>query len=112
MKRRGHSFRLTGVTVCGLMLGTLALSTPADAKGLLLTAIRDPDPVLFLEPQRLYRMERSEVPDGDHTVPFGQSRVARAGSDVTLVAWSAAVELCERAAGFWAEAMAEIVFSK
>lgn len=73
-------------------------STPADAKGLLLTAIRDPDPVLFLEPQRLYRTERSEVPDGDYTVPFGECRVARAGSDITLVAWSAAVELCQRAA--------------
>ncbi|MGH9807929.1 MAG: alpha-ketoacid dehydrogenase subunit beta, partial [Terriglobia bacterium] len=73
-------------------------STPYDAKGLLLSAIRDPDPVLFLEPQRLYRKYRSEVPDEDYTVPFGLSRIAREGTDVTLVAWSAAVELCERAA--------------
>ena len=73
-------------------------STPADAKGLLLQAIRDPDPVLFLEPQRLYRKGRAEVPEGDHTVPFGEARLAREGTDVTLVAWSAAVELCERAA--------------
>lgn len=73
-------------------------STPADARGMLLTAIRDPDPVLFLEPQRLYRRGREEVPEGDHPVPFGRSRIAREGSDVTLIAWSAAVELCQRAA--------------
>jgi pyruvate dehydrogenase E1 component beta subunit len=73
-------------------------ATPYDAKGMLLEAIRDPDPVLFLEPQRLYRRGREEVPDGDYTVPFGKARIARPGSDVTLVAWSAAVELCERAA--------------
>lgn len=73
-------------------------STPADARGMLLTAIRDPDPVLFLEPQRLYRRGREEVPEGDHTVPFGKARLAREGSDVTLIAWSGAVELCTRAA--------------
>ncbi len=73
-------------------------STPYDTKGMLLEAIRDPDPVLFLEPQRLYRKGREEVPDGDYTVPFGRVRLAREGGDVTLVAWSAAVELCLRAA--------------
>lgn len=73
-------------------------STPADAKGMLLEAIRDPDPVVYLEPQRLYRHRREEVPDGDFTVPFGKLRVAREGEQVTLIAWSAAVELCERAA--------------
>src|SRR5438309_4759676 len=73
-------------------------SNPYDAKGLLLEAIRDPDPVLFLEPQRLYRKGRSEVPEGDYTVPLGKARLVRKGEDVVLVAWSAAVELCERAA--------------
>ncbi|HXM55726.1 MAG TPA: alpha-ketoacid dehydrogenase subunit beta [Candidatus Dormibacteraeota bacterium] len=73
-------------------------ATPVDARGMLLEAIRDPDPVLFLEPQRLYRKGREEVPSDGSTVPFGRARVAREGSDVTLVAWSAAVELCERAA--------------
>jgi pyruvate dehydrogenase E1 component subunit beta len=73
-------------------------SNPYDAKGLLLEAIRDPDPVLFCEPDRLYRLGRSEVPEGDYTVPFGRARLARQGDDVTLVAWSAAVELCLRAA--------------
>jgi pyruvate dehydrogenase E1 component beta subunit len=69
-----------------------------DAKGLLLEAIRDPDPVLFCEPLRGYRLVKDDVPDEDYTVPFGQARVIRDGSDVTLIAWSAAVQLCERAA--------------
>jgi pyruvate dehydrogenase E1 component beta subunit len=73
-------------------------SNPYDAKGLLLQAIRDPDPVLFLEPQRLYRSERVEVPEEDYQVPFGRSRLVREGTDVMLVAWSAAVELSLRAA--------------
>jgi len=71
---------------------------PDDAKGLLLEAIRDPDPVLYLEPQRLYRSIRGPVPAGDHTVPFGSSRLVRDGKDVVLVAWSAAVHLCLAAA--------------
>jgi pyruvate dehydrogenase E1 component beta subunit len=73
-------------------------SNPYDAKGLLLEAIRDPDPVLYCEPDRLYRLGRMEVPDGDYTVPFGKAAVVREGDDITLVAWSAAVELCMRAA--------------
>ena len=78
-------------------------SNPYDAKGLLLEAIRDPDPVLYCEPDRLYRTGRAEVPDGDYTVPFGKAAVVREGDDVTLVAWSAAVELCVRAANKVAE---------
>ena len=73
-------------------------SNPYDAKGLLIEAIRDPDPVLFCEPDRLYRATRMDVPDGQYTVPFGKAVVAREGDHVTLVAWSAAVELCMRAA--------------
>jgi pyruvate dehydrogenase E1 component beta subunit len=73
-------------------------SNPYDAKGLLIEAIRDPDPVLFIEPERLYRKGRSEVPDDAYTVSFGKVRVVRPGQDVTLIGWSAAVELCEEAA--------------
>lgn len=73
-------------------------STPYDAKGMLIEAIRDPDPVLFMEPQRLYRLGRQEVPADSYAVPFGKVRVAREGSDVSLIAWSGAVELCLRAA--------------
>ncbi len=78
-------------------------ANPYDAKGLLLEAIRDPDPVLFCEPLRGYRLVKGEVPDGDYTVPFGQSRITREGDDVTLVAWSAAVQLAEQAAERLAE---------
>jgi len=73
-------------------------STPADAKGLLAAAIRDPDPVVILEPKVLYRSPRGEVPEGDHVVPLGQARVAREGTDVTLVAYGAMVQTCLAAA--------------
>jgi pyruvate/2-oxoglutarate/acetoin dehydrogenase E1 component len=73
-------------------------SPPADAKGLLAAAIRDPDPVVVLEPKLIYRSERSEVPEGEHVVPLGRARLAREGDDVTLVAYGAMVPLCERAA--------------
>jgi pyruvate dehydrogenase E1 component beta subunit len=79
-------------------LKIVAPSNPADASGLLMASIRDPDPVLFLEPLRGYRLIRGEVPDGDVTVPLGKARVAREGSDVTVVAWSAAVEIAMQAA--------------
>jgi pyruvate/2-oxoglutarate/acetoin dehydrogenase E1 component len=85
-------------------------STPADAKGLLAAAIRDPDPVVVLEPKLIYRTERSEVPDGEHVVPLGKARVAREGDDVTLVAYGAMVPLCERAAdALDGEASAEVL---
>jgi pyruvate dehydrogenase E1 component beta subunit len=73
-------------------------STPADAKGLLAAAIRDPDPVVVLEPKLIYRGEKEDVPEGEHIVPLGEARVAREGSDVTLVAYGAMVPLAERAA--------------
>ncbi|MGI0070516.1 MAG: alpha-ketoacid dehydrogenase subunit beta [Thermoplasmata archaeon] len=66
-------------------------STPADAKGLLLTAIHDEDPVIFLEPKRIYRAVTGEVPDGDHRVPFGKARLVREGADVSLFAYGAMV---------------------
>jgi pyruvate dehydrogenase E1 component beta subunit len=78
-------------------------SNPYDAKGLLLEAIRDPDPVLYCEPDRLYRLGRVDVPDGDYTVPLGKAAVIREGDDITLVAWSAAAEVCIRAADQLAE---------
>jgi pyruvate dehydrogenase E1 component beta subunit len=68
-------------------------STPADAKGLLSAAIRDPDPVVVLEPKRLYRVARGDVPDGDWVVPLGQAAVAERGDDVTLIAYGAMVAL-------------------
>src|SRR3954463_3843812 len=73
-------------------------STPADAKGLLAAAIRDPDPVVVLEPKLVYRTARGEGPEGEHIVPLGKMRVAREGTDVTLVAYGAMVPVAERAA--------------
>jgi pyruvate dehydrogenase E1 component beta subunit len=73
-------------------------STAHDAKGLLLAAIRDPDPVLYLEPLRGYRLVRDEVPEGDYVVDLGAARIARSGEHVTLVAWSSAVHICLDAA--------------
>jgi 2-oxoisovalerate dehydrogenase E1 component beta subunit len=68
-------------------LKVLAPSTPADAKGLLLAAIRDPDPVLFLEHKRTYRLIRGEVPENDGAVPIGKAAIARPGTDVTIVSY-------------------------
>src|SRR3954449_364612 len=73
-------------------------SNPADAKGLLTAAIRDPDPVVVLEPKLVYRSERSDVPEGEYIVPLGKARLAHEGEDVTLVAYGAMVPLCERVA--------------
>jgi pyruvate dehydrogenase E1 component beta subunit len=64
-------------------------SNPIDAKGLLLAAIRDPDPVLFFEPKRIYRAARGEVPEGDVTMSLGKAAIAREGEHVTVVAWGA-----------------------
>jgi pyruvate dehydrogenase E1 component beta subunit len=66
-------------------------STPYEAKGLLLSSIRDPDPVIFMEPKRIYRAIREEVPDGDNAIPLGKARLVQEGKDVTVVAWGAMV---------------------
>ncbi|MBV9945718.1 MAG: alpha-ketoacid dehydrogenase subunit beta [Myxococcales bacterium] len=64
-------------------------SNPYDAKGLLLSAIRDPDPVLFFEPKRIYRAAKGEVPEGDYLIPLGSAARVREGKDVTVLAWGA-----------------------
>ena len=73
-------------------------STPADAKGLLSSAIRGEDPVIFLEPKALYRTVKGEVPEGEHLVPLGVGRIVRPGADVTLIAWGAMIPVAEKAA--------------
>ncbi len=72
-------------------------STPLEAKGLLTSAIRDPDPVIFLEPTRSYRMLKEEVPDGEYLVPLGKARTVQEGDDVTVVGWGAMIPLIQRA---------------
>jgi pyruvate dehydrogenase E1 component beta subunit len=77
----------------------VAPATPAAAKGLLLAAIEDPDPVIFLEPIRAYRATKEEVPAGRYTIPIGVAAVVRDGTDVTLVAYGAMLRDALRAAG-------------
>jgi len=73
-------------------------SDPYDAKGLLLSSIRDPDPVMFLEPKRLYRLGRMEVPEDPFTVDVGKAKVVREGSDLTLVGWGSMMPKLKKAA--------------
>lgn len=68
--------------------------TPVDAKGLLTSAIRDPDPVVFFEPKRVYRSFREEVPEGEYTIPIGQAKVVSEGTDLTVITWGASVFEC------------------
>lgn len=72
-------------------------STPYDAKGLLLAAIRDPDPVVFLEPKRIYRAFKQEVPETDYTIPIGKAKVVKEGNDLTVVSWGAYVRDTQKA---------------
>jgi pyruvate/2-oxoglutarate/acetoin dehydrogenase E1 component len=79
-------------------LKVVAPATAADAKGLLVSAIRDPNPVCFLEHKGLYRNVRDEVPGGEHVVPLGEARVAREGSEVSVIAYGSSVHLALQAA--------------
>ena len=79
-------------------LKVVAPATAEDAKGLLVSAIRDPNPVCFMEHKGLYRHVRGEVPEGEHTTPIGSARVAREGSELTVVAYGSSVHLALQAA--------------
>ncbi len=78
-------------------------ATPADAKGLLTAAIRDPNPVIFLEQKYLYRRLKGEVPEGEHVVPLGVARIARAGTDATVIAYGTMAHKAELAAQLLAD---------
>jgi pyruvate/2-oxoglutarate/acetoin dehydrogenase E1 component len=73
-------------------------ATPADAKGLLIEAIQDPNPVLYFEHKHLYRRIKDEVPDERYTVPFGEARVHREGDDLSVITWGAMVYTADEAA--------------
>ena len=79
-------------------LKVVAPSNPYDAKGLLLAAMRQNDPVIFMEPKRIYRAARGEVPEGEYTIDLGKAAVVREGTQVTVLAWSAMVPIAEEAA--------------
>ncbi len=72
-------------------------STPLEAKGLLTASIRDPDPVIFLEPTRSYRMLKEEVPDGEYLLPIGKARVVQEGKDITIIGWGAMMVQIQKA---------------
>jgi pyruvate/2-oxoglutarate/acetoin dehydrogenase E1 component len=78
-------------------LKVVAPATAADAKGLLTSAIRDPNPVVFLEHKHLYRRVKGEVPEGEHSVPIGEARIAREGEEMTIIAYGSSVPLAEQA---------------
>src|SRR5699024_2658226 len=85
-------------------LKTVMVSTPRDAAGLLRSAVRDDDPVIFFEPKRLYRAFREDVPnDPDFSIPIGRAAVRREGSDITLVSYGASMQETQQAAGLMAE---------
>ena len=84
-------------------------ATPEDAKGLLIAAIEDPNPVLFFEHKHLYRRIKGEVPEERYTVPIGKARIHREGEEVTLVTWGAMVYTAEEAAAQLPDSSIEIV---
>jgi pyruvate dehydrogenase E1 component beta subunit len=79
-------------------LKVVAPSNPYDAKGLLLSCLRQNDPVLFMEPKRIYRASKADVPEDDYTLELGKAAVLREGSQVTVIAWSGMVSIAEEAA--------------
>lgn len=72
-------------------------STPYDAKGLLIAAVRDPDPVLFLEPKRIYRAFKQDVPENDYVLPIGKAKIIEEGEDLTIITWGAMVRDVQQA---------------
>ena len=72
-------------------------ASPYDAKGLLISCLRDPDPCIFFEPKRIYRAFREDVPEDEYTIPLGKARVVCEGDDMTMVSWGATVVQCMQA---------------
>lgn len=93
-----HSEAVESYLVHTAGLKVVMPATPKEAKGLLLSAIADPDPVLFLEPLALYRRERTEVPPSLYQIPLGVARRVSTGSDVTLITWGNMVPVVEKVA--------------
>jgi pyruvate dehydrogenase E1 component beta subunit len=96
LEHHAESFEAVLAHIPGLKV--VIPSNPYDAKGLLISSIRDHDPVVFLEPKRLYRLGKAEVPEEPFTEPIGKARVLREGTDVTLVGWGSMVPKLLKAA--------------
>ncbi|MFB6166691.1 MAG: alpha-ketoacid dehydrogenase subunit beta [Candidatus Nanohaloarchaea archaeon] len=95
LEHHSESFEAAYSHISGLKV--VIPSTPSDAKGLLISSIREPDPVLFLEPKKIYRAFREEVPEGEHTVPLGEANVVEEGEDVTVITWGAMMRETKKA---------------
>ena len=93
-----HSESMEAIYVHTPGVKVIIPSTPYDAKGLLISAIRDPDPVIFLEPKKIYRAFKQEVPENAYEIPLEKARVAREGDDVTVVSWGSMMVPCLEAA--------------
>jgi pyruvate dehydrogenase E1 component beta subunit len=99
MRTLEHHSESTEALFCQIPgLTVVVPSTPHDAKGLLVSAIRSEDPVLFLEPTKLYRSEKQEVPEELYEVPLRKSRLVREGKDLTIIAWGAMIPVVTKAA--------------
>ena len=96
LEHHSESIEMFVASVPGLKVVTP--STPYDAKGLLLAAINDPDPVIYLEPKKIYRAGRQEVPEESYQIPLGKAKVVKPGTDITVVSWGALVRMVEKAA--------------
>lgn len=98
VKALEHHSESTEALYCQIPgLKVVVPSTPLEAKGLLTSSIRDPDPVIFLEPTRSYRMLKEEVPEGEYIVPISKARTVQSGDDVTVIGWGAMVPLVQKA---------------
>ena len=89
-----HADSLEGLMAQSPGLKVVIPSTPYDAKGLLISAIRDNDPVIFLEHMKLYRSFRQEVPEEEYTIPLGKADVKREGTDLSIITYGAMVHEC------------------
>lgn len=99
VKALEHHSESTEALFCQIPgLKVVVPSTPYDAKGLLISSIRDADPVIFLEPTKLYRAGRQEVPEDLYEIPLGQAKVVREGEGLTIAAWGAMIPVAQKAA--------------
>ncbi|MBI2107350.1 alpha-ketoacid dehydrogenase subunit beta [Candidatus Woesearchaeota archaeon] len=89
-----HSESMENIFIHTPGLKVVIPSTPSDAKGLLISAIRDPDPVIFYEPKRIYRAIKEEVNEKEYTIPIGKAKIVKEGNDVTVISWGAMVREC------------------
>ncbi|MFH1977985.1 MAG: alpha-ketoacid dehydrogenase subunit beta [Candidatus Aenigmatarchaeota archaeon] len=92
-----HSESMEALLIHTPGLKVVIPSTPSNTKGLLAASIRDPDPVVFMEPKRVYRAIKEDVPDKSYTIPLGEAEVVTEGSDVTLISWGAMMKFSREA---------------